>query len=101
MGEVLAVLATTGAAEVDAVCAADSDVAIYARAASRRAYLLTLAELGARVGSVRGEDDPFERIARELEATTSAANDGWDAAEKALAEDSACWPEVSGAPSPR
>jgi hypothetical protein len=92
MAEVLAVLATTGAAEVDAVCAADSDVAIYARASSRRAYLLTLVELGARVGSVRGEEDPFERIARELDATSvpadetafQAAVEGWDEAERNL-----------------
>jgi hypothetical protein len=79
MAEVLATLAATSARQVDAVCAPDSDVAIYARAACLRAHTATIVALAARVGTVRDEDDPWERIARELEVTSAAqtTNDAW------------------------
>jgi hypothetical protein len=84
------------------VCNRDSETAAYAQAACLRVHAALLSELSARIAPVpTDEADPWERIARELEppgvpaadeeraAAHRAANDGWDAAEKALAEDSA------------
>jgi hypothetical protein len=102
VGEVLATLPGTSAGLVDAACRSDSDAAAYARAACLRVHVAVLSELSGRIAPVRtGEPDPWERIARELEATSApgafhAATDGWNAAGKALAEDSASWPEDSG-----
>jgi hypothetical protein len=71
VGEVLATLAGTSAELVDAVCADDSDVAVYARAACVRTHAALIAQLSAGIGPLRVDDDPWERIARELDAGTS------------------------------
>jgi hypothetical protein len=65
--EVLAASAVTLADLVDRAHAPDSDVSAYARA-DVSAEFRTMVELLARVGPGRGEEDPFERIARELAA---------------------------------
>jgi hypothetical protein len=65
--EMLAVLAGTSARLVDAACA---------EAASLRVHAAVLSELSGRIAPVQtGEDDPWERIARALEATSTAAEE--------------------------
>jgi hypothetical protein len=69
--EVLAALAGTSARLVDAVCTDDSDVAAYARAACVRTHAALIAQLSAGIGPLRVDDDPWEKIARELDASSS------------------------------
>jgi hypothetical protein len=72
----LAVLAGTSARLVVAVCIPDSGTATYAQAACLRVLTALLSELSARIAPViRSESDPWERIARELEATSAPAAD--------------------------
>ena len=78
LGEVFATVAATSAGLVDAVCAADSDVAVYARARVLQAHTAVLVQLADRVGPLRADDDPWERIARELEANTRIIADDDD-----------------------
>jgi hypothetical protein len=69
-------LAGTSARLVDAACAPDSDVAVYARAACLRAHAGVLVELAARIAPVAtGIEDPWERIAAELDPANWAAAD--------------------------
>jgi hypothetical protein len=65
--EPLITLATTSAALVDAVCADDSDVAVYVRAACVRAHGGLLEKLAARVPPSKDPEDPWEKIARQLD----------------------------------
>jgi hypothetical protein len=69
--EALATLARTSARLVDTACADDSDVAVYARAACVRTHAALIAQLSAGIGPLRVDDDPWERIARELDASTA------------------------------
>jgi hypothetical protein len=100
VAELLALAVGTSARLVDTHCAPDSPAPAYAQAACLRVHIAALSELSARIAPVPRGDDAWERIARELEAT-SIANDGWGPVEEAVAEDSASWPEGSGAPSAR
>ncbi len=72
LAEMLAVLAGTSARLVDATCTPDSGAAAYAQAACLRVHTAVLSELSGRIAPVLiDEDDPWERIARELEATSA------------------------------
>ncbi len=74
LAEMLAVLAGASARLVDATCTPDSGVAAYAQAASLRAHMAVLAELSGRIAPVStDEEDPWERIAAELEASSAEA----------------------------
>jgi hypothetical protein len=74
--EILAVLAGTSARQFDAVCTPDSGTATYAQAACLRVHAAVLSELSGRIAPVTASsEDPWERIARELEATSAPAAD--------------------------
>lgn len=77
MSELLAVLAGTSARLVDATCTPDSGLAACAQAASLRVHATLLAELSGRIAPTRGPDDPWERIARELDGTTQIPDGMW------------------------
>lgn len=66
--------------------------AAYAQAACLRVHTAVLSELSGRVAPVRSGDDPWERIASELEGNSAMAPD-WGQAEEALAKDPVAWPE--------
>ena len=97
LGEALATAAATSAGLVDAACAADSDVAAYARARVLSVYVGVLVQLAGRVGPLRDEDDPWEVIARELVPNTvpEAVDDenapDWDEVKDVLAQDPSTW----------
>jgi hypothetical protein len=68
VGELLAVLATTSARQVDEACASDSAAPAYARAACLRVHVAVLSELAGRVAPAPTDaSDPWERIAAALE----------------------------------
>jgi hypothetical protein len=73
VAEILAVLAGTSARLVDAVCTPDSGTATYAQAACLRVHAAVLSDLSGRIAPVRATsaDDPWERIARELDPTAA------------------------------
>jgi hypothetical protein len=93
VSEVLAVLAGTSARLVDDTCTPDSGTPGYAQAACLRVHVAVLSALSGRIAPLRPEDDPWERIARQLEGTippadaeaAQAAIEGWAAAEQTLA----------------
>jgi hypothetical protein len=68
IAELFVTAARGAAADVDLVCAPDSDVAVYARTRARQAHLAALRDLAEYLGPATGPvDDPRERIAAELE----------------------------------